>query len=90
VTEPQPPKIEFPCEDYPIKILGEHRQGYQSQVLEIVRIHAPDLDETSVEIRESRNGGYLSVTVKICATGPEQLNALFEDLKASGLVKMVL
>lgn len=41
-------------------------------------------------MKTSRNGKYMSVTVVIHATGEPQLQALFEDLKASGRIQMVL
>jgi putative lipoic acid-binding regulatory protein len=38
-----PPKIEFPCEDYPIKIVGDAEPRYEEVVLEVVENHAPAL-----------------------------------------------
>lgn len=83
------PKIEFPC-DYPIKVMGLAAPDYKQAVLDIIQVHAPDLDYERVELRESRTGKYYSVTVTIVATGEAQLSAIFEDLKASGRVNMVL
>ncbi|MGK2913012.1 MAG: DUF493 family protein, partial [Porticoccaceae bacterium] len=40
--------------------------------------------------RDSRQGSYQSLTVTINALGHEQLQAIFIDLKASALVKIVL
>ena len=40
--------------------------------------------------RFSANGRFMSLTVTIVATGPAQLQALFEELKATGRVHMVL
>jgi len=88
-TETEAPKIEFPC-DYPIKIVGPVTPDYQEAVLDIVQLHAQDLDRTRIQLKESRNGKYLSLTVTIVATGKPQLEAIFEDLKASGRVIMVL
>ncbi|MFB3105632.1 MAG: DUF493 family protein, partial [Pseudomonadales bacterium] len=36
-------KIEFPCE-YPIKIIGVSDTVFRETVVEIVRLHAPNLD----------------------------------------------
>ena len=85
----EPPRIEFPC-DYPIKVMGEHTEDFAEAVLEIVRCHDPGMCSERVCYRASSNGRYLSVQVVITATGTEQLTALFEDLKASGRVAMVL
>jgi len=85
----QAPKIVFPCQ-YPIKIMGPAAPDYQQTVLEIIQVHAPGLDHRSVSLKHSRNGKYCSITVTITATGSDQLAAIFEDLKASGRVSMVL
>ncbi|MBD3814605.1 MAG: DUF493 family protein, partial [Betaproteobacteria bacterium] len=50
----------------------------------------PGLDESSVVLRDSRNGRFLSVQVLITATGVEQLQAIHTDLRATGRVHMVL
>jgi len=83
------PKIEFPC-DYPIKVLGLHEPDFAGCVLEIVQRHDPGLCEERISYRESSNGKYLSVQVVITATGIDQIQALFDELKASGRVAVVL
>ncbi len=85
----QAPAIEFPCE-YPIKILGDASEDFTALVVEVVRKHAPDLDDSKVTSRDSSKGKFRSVTVIINATGKPQLQALFDDLKATGKVKMVI
>jgi putative lipoic acid-binding regulatory protein len=85
----QEPKIEFPC-DYPIKIMGRSCDHFKGTVLEIVEEHSPDYDRTSVVMKDSSKGTWVSMTVTIIATGETQLEALHSDLKNSGIVKMVL
>ena len=87
--QPPAPKIEFPCE-YPIKVVGRAAPDYKEMVLDIIQVHAPGLDYERISIRESRNGKYCSITVTIVAMGEAQLSAIFEDLKASGRIEMVL
>jgi putative lipoic acid-binding regulatory protein len=82
-------RIEFPC-DYPIKIVGENRDAFTEQVVELTRRHAADLSDDNIRVKASRAGTYCSVTVTIRATGEAQLKALFETLKQHPLVKMVL
>ncbi|MBA1264832.1 DUF493 domain-containing protein [Stutzerimonas sp. NM35] len=89
-SDTQAPKIEFPCERYPIKVIGEAGEGFREAVVEVIRRHAPDFDETTLVIRDSRNGRFLSVQVLITATGVEQLQAIHVDLRATGRVQMVL
>ena len=89
-TEVPAPKIEFPCERYPIKVIGEAGDGFTDMVIEVIQRHAPEFDATTLVARDSRNGRFLSVQVLITATGVEQLQAIHLDLKASGRVHMVL
>ncbi len=87
---PEAPKIEFPCPDYPIKVVGHNENDFRGFVIETVQIHAPDLDISRITVAESRTGKYLSVRLMITATGVEQLERLHQDLKASGRVQTVL
>lgn len=89
-TDVQAPKIEFPCERYPIKVIGEAGEGFTDMVIEVVQRHAPGFDSSTLVARDSRNGRFLSVQVLITATGLEQLQSIHLDLKASGRVHMVL
>lgn len=81
--------IEFPCED-PIKIMGPYPSGFRQQMLDIIRRTAPELTEAGIQERFSRNGKYISITVTIETTGEDQLTALFQDLKSTGHVSLVL
>ncbi len=84
------PKIDFPCERYPIKVIGDAGEGFHEVVIDVIQRHAPDFDETTVVTRDSRNGRFLSLQVLITATGVEQLQAIHVDLRATGRVHMVL
>lgn len=83
------PSIEFPC-DYPIKVMGEAAPDFKTFVIDVVRRHAPDLEEDQVTVNASRNARFYAVRLRIRATSREQLAALFLDLKRSGRVRMVL
>ena len=83
------PKIEFPC-DYPIKIMGEAHGLFRETVLAVVSKYDAEYDPGRVTERASSGGKYVSLTVFITATGEDQLKKLFEDLKATGMVRMVL
>jgi putative lipoic acid-binding regulatory protein len=83
------PQVEFPC-DYPVKVMGLDVDGFSEAIIEIIRRHAPDLKDENISFRPSKHGKYLAVNVIILAQGVEQLQALFEDLKASGRVAMVI
>lgn len=83
------PRIEFPCL-YPIKIIGISEGRFETEVVEIVERHTGKIDAELIKIRPSRNNNYVSVTVTIAATGEEQLQNIFLDLKTVTNVKMVL
>ena len=89
MSQPDAPKIEFPC-DYPIKVIGDNDDDFESMVIALVREVAPDFDESTVSLNASRNGTFVSVRLSIRATGKEQLRSLHQSLMASGRVKMVL
>lgn len=84
------PVIEFPCENYPIKVIGSSSETLRASVVEIVRIHDTAFREDSVEEYPSSKGTYTSVRLSIRATGEQQLKALHEDLMSHPLVKLVL
>lgn len=81
--------IEYPS-DFPLKILGHTRPGFAQTVLEVVKRHAPDFDDTTLEMKTSKKGKYLSVTCVIRATSREQLDALYQELCDLPMVVMVL
>ena len=79
----------FPC-DFPIKIVGKATPEFESFALTTVHKHFPDLKETAIECRPSKDGTYLSITAVILATSKEQLDALYRELTANKLVLVVL
>lgn len=90
MSDPGAPKIEFPCPDYPIKVMGDAGDELHCLVVEVMERHAPDFDQTRISVRESSKGRFQSVTVWITATGVPQLQAIHEDLRTSPITKMVL
>ena len=87
--EPEAPKIEFPC-SYPIKVLGRAGHDFEAVINEVFERHAPAFDRSLTQRRPSKGGTFLSLTLIIEATGPEQLAALHQDLMATGRVSMVI
>ena len=81
--------IEYPC-DFPIKVLGRTQAGFAQMVLDIVRKHAPDFDGSTLQMKTSKQGRYLSVTCVVRATSREQLDALYRELCDHPMVVMVL
>jgi putative lipoic acid-binding regulatory protein len=85
-----PPKIEFPCEDYPIKVLGDANAEMEAFVLETTESFAPGFDRSKVSIKASGKGRLQSITVFITATGVDQLQSYHQALIAHSSIKMVL
>ena len=81
--------ISYPL-DFPIKIMGRSEPGFVQTIIDIVRKHAPDLDESAIELRNSKKNSYLSVTCTIVATSREQLDALYQELGDHPAVAMIL
>ncbi len=88
-TNPTLPEIIYPCE-VPIKAMGLANDNFARLVVEIVRRHVPDLNESTLRIRPSTNGKYVSVTVDITAHSRKHLEAIYLDLKACEQVLMTL
>ena len=89
MSDQEAPKIEFPC-DYPIKIMGVAGDELHRVIKMVMIKHAPGYDEAQITIRDSAQGNYQAITVTITATGTDQLQAIFTELKTSQHVKMVL
>ncbi len=85
----QSSEIAYPL-DFPIKIMGLREPNFVKTVVNIVRKHAPDLDESAIELRTSKKNKYLSVTCTIVATSREQLDALYQELGDHPAVAMIL
>ncbi len=83
------PLLEFPAE-FPVKVMGRNDVGFEALVIELIKLHAPDLDVACVTTRESSGGKYLAVTVNVTATSREQLDAIYLELTSHGDVVMAL
>ena len=81
--------IEYPC-DFPIKILGANADGFAQEILEAMLRHAPDFDPDAMQRRASAKGNYLSLTCTFHAHSQAQVDALYRELTAHPLVKVVL
>ena len=81
--------IEYPC-DFPIKVMGARVDGFAQAVIEVVLRHAPDFDPAGVEMRPSSKGNYLAVTCTFRAVSQVQVDAMYRELTAHPMVKVVL
>ena len=81
--------ITYPCK-FPIKVMGVQAEGFVHAITMIAREFDPSFDAATVELRESKGGKYLGVTVTITATSREQLDELYRTLSTHPMVKVVL
>ena len=81
--------LEFPC-NFPLKIMGANLEEFAQAIATVVIKHAPDFDADTMEMRPSKAGNYLSLTCTVRAVSQQQLDALYRDLTAHPMVKVVL
>ncbi len=86
---PEPSLIEYPCA-FPIKVMGAQVDGFVDAVVAIARMFDPAFDAHSVELRPSRGGRYLGITLTLTATSRAQLDELYRTLSTHPMVKVVL
>jgi len=91
-TPTDPPRqslIDYPSR-FPIKVMGAKVDGFVHAVTAIARQFDPAFDASTIELRDSKAGNYLGVTITINATSREQLDELYRTLSSHPMVKVVL
>jgi len=81
--------FEFPCE-FPIKVMGKSCDMLGKIVLDIIKLHAPEVSKMNLKMRPSKNGNYSAITVTITATSKDQLDSIYIDLTACEHILMAL
>ena len=81
--------IEYPSA-FPIKVMGLKQDALVPAMIAIARNFDPAFDEATIELRDSRAGNYLGITLHITSTSREQLDELYRTLSTHPLVKVVL
>ncbi|MEI7762317.1 MAG: DUF493 family protein [Comamonadaceae bacterium] len=89
MTAPPESLIEYPSQ-FPIKVMGIKSDGLVHAISLIARQFDPGFDASTIELRESKAGKYLGVTVTVTATSREQLDELYRTLSTHPMVKVVL
>jgi uncharacterized protein len=91
-NQPIPPEqslIEYPCH-FPIKVMGLNVDGYVTAMTHVARSFDPGFDAATLELRPSKAGNYLGLTLSVYVTSREQLDELYRTLSTHPLVKVVL
>lgn len=86
---PEQSLITYPSE-FPIKVMGQKVEGFVHAMTHIAKQFDPAFDAARIELRESKAGNYLGVTLNITATSREQLDELYRTLSSHPMVKVVL
>lgn len=81
--------IEYPS-IFPIKVMGADQDGFVHAMVQVAKQFDPGFDATTVELRPSKGGKYLGVTLSVTATSREQLDNLYRALTSHPMVKIVL
>lgn len=82
--------MEFPC-DFPIKVVGLSDVQFSLQICAIAARHDEHFSpEEKVDFKQSSGGKYQSLTLSIRAHSKEQIDALYQDLKACEMVLWAL
>jgi uncharacterized protein len=81
--------IEYPS-SFPIKVMGVKADGFVEAIARIAQQFDPTFDVATVELRDSKAGNYVGITITITATSREQLDELYRTLSTHPMVKVVL
>ncbi len=86
---PEQSLIEYPCH-FPIKVMGANVDGYVTALTHVARSFDPTFDAATIELRPSKAGNYMGVTLSVYVTSREQLDELYRTLTTHPMVKVVL
>ena len=75
---------------FPIKVMGVKADGFVHAITLIAQQFDPGFDASTIELRPSKAGNYLGVTITVTATSREQLDELYRTLSTHPMVKVVL
>ncbi len=89
-STPEPESlIEYPCL-FPIKVMGAKVDGLVHAITTVAKALDPAFDASTIELRESKGGKYMGVTIHINATSRSQLDEVYRTLSTHPMVKVVL
>ena len=81
--------IEYPS-SFPIKVMGAKVDGFVEAIAAVACEFDPTFDADTIELRDSRAGNYLGITITITATSRQQLDDLYRALSSHPMVKVVI
>ena len=81
--------IEFPCH-FPIKVMGEVHDKFTSTVIEIIKQKNGKFDPSTIEMKGSSEGRYISLTCFVYVTSKPELDDIYRSLSSHPMIKVVL
>ena len=64
--------------------------GFVTALTHIARAFDPNFDASTIELRPSKAGNYMGLTLSVYVTSREQLDELYRTLTTHPMVKIVL
>lgn len=89
MSDEQQSLLTFPC-TFPIKVMAEKHPRIHIELIEIVKIHVSNFNDSLVTGRESKQGNYIAFTLTVDVENKAQLDALYRALTEHEKVKVVL
>ena len=81
--------IEFPCM-FPIKVMGGVHDEFTSTVIKIIKQKNKDFDPSTIEMKGSSEGRYISLTCFVYVTSKPELDDIYRSLSTHPMIKVVL
>jgi len=88
-SDEQAAAMVYPC-DMPIKVLGKSQPNFAQEIAEVMQEFDPEFDAATVEMRPSRKGNYMGLTLVITAQSREHLDDIYQRLHGHPMVSFVL
>ena len=81
--------LEFPV-DFPLKVMGKRVDGFAQAIVDLTLRHVPGFDASTIGLRVSTKGNWLSLTLVVRIDSRDQLEALYRELSSHPMVRIVL
>lgn len=81
--------LTFPCL-YPLKVMGANTAEFRARMHAVIAAQAGAGQPTAASERLSANGKFVSLTLTVEVASRDQLDALYRELHATGMVLMAL
>lgn len=97
VTPPKKPSplnekkggLTFPCE-FVIKVFGLKSDEFKNTIFTLIKTHQPNLSEDAIQIRPSKEGNYMALSIAVYVSSQEQLDMIYRELSTNPSVLMAL